>query len=106
MRKRRSDRNHLIYKIENKQTGDFYIGVTVVTGKAYLKSLRSRWKRHIYKAQVIGEQWNFPSAIREFGESAFSLQILEIVRGKSSAFEREANLINEQRPTYNTRMRC
>ena len=106
MAKRRSDRNHLIYKIENLSTGDFYIGVTVVTGRAYLKSLQSRWKRHIYKANVLREEWIFPKAIREYGESQFKPEILEIVRGKSTAFERESQLINEIRPTYNTRIKC
>jgi predicted GIY-YIG superfamily endonuclease len=106
MAKRRSDRNHLIYKIENLSNGDFYIGVTVVSGRAYLKSLRSRWKRHIYKATILREEWSFSKAIREFGESQFKLEIMEIVRGKSTAFERESSIINDLRPTYNTRMRC
>jgi len=106
MAKRRSDRNHLIYKIENLSTGDFYIGVTVVTGRAHLKSLQSRWKRHIYKANVLREEWLFPKAIREYGESQFKPEILEIVRGKSTAFGRESQIINEIRPTYNTRMKC
>jgi hypothetical protein len=55
---------------------------------------------------VLREAWLFPKAIREYGESQFKPEILEIVRGKSIAFERESQLINEIRPTYNTRMKC
>ena len=106
MRKRRSDRNHLIYRIENSNTGDFYIGVTVVMGKAYKKSLVARWKRHIYKAVQLGMEWTFSTAICEHGESAFRLEILEVVRGKADAFQRESELINSLRPVYNTRMKA
>ena len=106
MKRKRSDRNHLIYKIQNQQTGDFYIGVTVSVGRAYKKSLRSRWKRHIYKANILQEEWSFPTAIREFGIKTFALEIIEIVRGKSDAFRRESELINSLRPVYNTRMKC
>jgi hypothetical protein len=43
-------------------------------------------------------------SIREFGEEAFTREILHIIRGKAAAFEFEANLINEVRPTLNTKM--
>ena len=43
-------------------------------------------------------------AIREFGEESFTREILHIIRGKAEAFEFEANLINEIRPTLNTKM--
>jgi hypothetical protein len=87
------------------ETGDFYIGVTVMLGKAWKKTMESRWKKHQYKALVLNEPWQFPAAIRKHGSSAFGLKVLEIVRGKYPAFAREAELINANRPTYNTRIK-
>mgnify|MGYP001055979242 FL=1 len=104
MRKKRKDRNHIIYKLTNEVTNETYIGVTVVTGRAYLKSLRSRWIRHIYKATKCLAEYPISESIRTYGEESFHREIIEIVRGKSNAFEREAELINEYRPSLNTRM--
>ena len=106
VRKRRSDRNHLIYRVENSCTGDFYIGVTVAVGRGHQKSLLTRWKRHVYKAVKLGVDWEFSAAIREHGESAFRIEMLEVVRGKAEAFQRETQLINALRPAYNTRMKA
>jgi len=104
MRKKRSDRNHIIYKLTNTVTNETYVGVTVVTGRAYLKSLRSRWIRHIYKATKCMADYPISESIREYGETSFNREILEIVRGKAKAFQREAELINEYKPVLNTRM--
>ena len=103
-RKKRSDRNHIIYQLTNTVNGEKYIGVTVVTGRAYLKSLRSRWIRHIYKATKAMAQYPISESIREYGEQAFTREILTKVRGKKNAFEMESQLINEIRPKLNTRM--
>jgi hypothetical protein len=43
-------------------------------------------------------------SIREYGETSFEREILQIVRGKSNAFDAESQLINEIRPKLNTRM--
>ena len=103
-RKKRSDRTHLIYQLTNTITGERYIGVTVVSGRAYLKSLRSRWIRHIYKANILQAEYPISTSIREYGEDAFTREILTKVRGKQNAFEAESQLINEIRPKLNTRM--
>ena len=104
MRKKRSDRNQIIYKLTNNVTNESYIGVTVVTGRAYLKSLRSRWIRHIYKANVGMAKYPISVSIRTHGEESFTREILQIVRGKKNAFQAESQLINEIKPTLNTRM--
>ena len=104
MRKKRSDRNHIIYKLTNTVTEETYIGVTVVTGRAYLKSLRSRWIRHIYKANIGMAEYPISVSIRTHGEESFTREILQIVRGKKNAFQTEAQLINEHKPALNTRM--
>ena len=104
MRKKRSDRNHIISQLTNEVTNETYIGVTVVTGRAYLKSLRSRWIRHIYKATKCLAEYPISQSIRQHGEESFKREIIEIVRGKANAFHREAELINEHKPALNTRM--
>ena len=104
MRKKRSDRNHIIYKLTNTVTNETYIGVTVVTGRAYLKSLRSRWIRHIYKAKIGMAEYPISISIRTYGEESFTREIITLVRGKKNAFQTESELINEIKPTLNTRM--
>jgi len=103
-RKKRSDRNHIIYKLTNTVTNETYIGVTVSQRRAYKKSLRSRWIRHIYKAIQCMADYPISESIRAYGEHSFEREILEIVKGKKPAFQREAELINELRPELNTRM--
>lgn len=104
MRKKRSDRNHIIYKLTNTVTNETYIGVTVVSGRAYLKSLRSRWIRHIYKAKIGMTEYPISISIRTHGEESFTREIITLVKGKKSAFQVESELINEIKPALNTRM--
>ena len=103
-RKKRSDRNHLIYLLTNTITGEKYIGVTVVSGRAYLKSLRSRWIRHIYKANIGMAEYPISVSIREHGEESFTREIIQLAKGKKNAFQVESQLINEHKPALNTRM--
>jgi len=101
-RKRRSDRTHLIYQITNQQTGDFYIGITVVTGKAYNRSLNERWKRHVSRATYENKIWAMCEAIRTYGPQSFERKIIEKIRGKAQAHQRETELIKALNPTLNT----
>jgi hypothetical protein len=102
MRKRRSDRNHIIYKIENTCTGEFYIGLTVLRGRAYLGSIKLRLKQHISRAQTQGLTWSLCESIRAYGPQSFTIQYLESVRGKQNAHTRETQLIKELQPSLNT----
>jgi hypothetical protein len=101
-RKRRSDRNHIIYRIDNLQTGEFYIGVTQCIGRAYLASVKKRWKQHISRSKHQNLTWNLYLSIDEYGIDAFRPSILEIVRGKTEAHTRETKLIHELKPTLNS----
>ena len=101
-RKRRSDRTHLIYQLTNTATGEFYIGLTVVTGKAYNRSLTERWKRHVSRAIRENKCWKICESIREHGAEVFQRQILQKVRGKSLAHQVETKLIHSLRPQLNT----
>lgn len=100
-RKRRSDRNHLVYLIRCTNTGEEYIGITVVRGRAFNKSLAIRWRDHLYHAFVEGRNHLLQKAIRKHGEEAFEHEILWIVRGKSAAHEVEREEIGKRKPTLN-----
>lgn len=99
--KRRCDRNHIVYQIFCVPTGERYIGITVVRGRAFQKSLKIRWAGHVYHALV--EQRNYPlqQRIREHGENNFQISTISIVRGKKSAHELERTLIKSTSPELN-----
>ena len=101
-RKRRSDRTHLVYQLTNTITGEIYIGITVVTGKAYNRSLNERWKRHVSRAIHEDKCWSICESIREHGKEVFKKQILEKIRGKAQAHQRETELIKSLLPQLNT----
>lgn len=103
MRKRRNDRNHIIYVVECIPTGQQYIGLTVVKGIAKKRTLQQRWKAHCYKALILEESWALPKAIRKYGPDAFDIQTLDVIRGKANAYAYEAELINSMKPKLNTR---
>lgn len=101
MRKKRCDRNHLIYKITNKFTGEFYIGITQSIGRAYLASIKKRWKQHISRAHNQTLDWSLCNSIREYGPDSFKIELVEIIRGKANAHLREVELIHELKPKLN-----
>ena len=105
MRKKRSDRNHLVYVITCVPTNEQYIGVTVVKPAGKKKSLNQRWQGHLYKALVLRERWELPRAIRKYGQDSFTSSVLEVVRGKKAAFALEAALINALKTKLNTRIK-
>lgn len=103
MRKKRSDRNHLVYEIECMPTGSTYIGITVMKGIAKKRTLMQRWKAHQYKAYTLQEDWALPKAIRKYGVDSFDIRVIDIIRGKAEAHAFEAELINNTKPKLNTR---
>jgi hypothetical protein len=100
-RKLRSDRNHVLYRLTNTKTGDFYIGMTVVRDGNVKKSLSIRWKGHCYKAFVELKPWTMPASIRRHGDKCWLHEAIEVVRGKAAAHQREVALIKALRPTLN-----
>jgi len=99
MRKKRSDRKHIVYSITNAVTGDFYIGITQGSRK---KDLRVRILKHVQRARTENRSWALCKAIREFGAESFLAQELAIVRGKTPAHNLERELIAEYSPVLNT----
>jgi hypothetical protein len=100
MRRRRCDRNHIIYQI-TAPNGHSYVGLTVVEGTA-AKSLRRRWLKHVNRAANETHEWGLCKAIRLWGSSVFELDILEKVRSRAAAYARETELIRELQPSLNT----
>lgn len=102
MRKKRSDRNHVIYMVTCEDTGDTYIGLTVALGQAYLKSVKIRWQKHMSRARCEDKDWNFCNALRVLDACDWRYQVLEVVRGRKNAHQRERELIREINPSLNT----
>lgn len=102
MRKKRCDRNHVIYRVVCQDTGDSYIGLTVAVGRAFLRSVKVRWQKHVSRALKEDKQWNFCSFIRNNVDANYTYEVVEVVRGRKMAHERERELIKQYCPSLNT----
>ena len=102
-RKRRSDRNQVIYLIQNTLTGEEYIGLTALSYKGNVyKTLRRRMQKHLQRALAESKDWGLCESLRTHGPENFVFGKLEIVRGKKEAHVRETSLIKEYSPALNT----
>ena len=102
-RKRRSDRNHIVYYIQDVVTLEYYIGLTAVSFKGNVrKTLNRRMQKHMQRALAENKNWGLSVALRERGAERFVFGKLEVVRGKRPAHARETELINTLKPRLNT----
>ena len=102
-RKRRSDRNQVIYYIQDVVTQEYYIGLTALAFKGNVfRTLRRRMQKHMQRALTENKNWGLSRALREHGAERFVFGVIEIVRGKRPAHARETELINTLRPALNT----
>jgi hypothetical protein len=101
MRKKRNDRNYVLYQVIAEDTGDRYIGLTVATGRAFLRSVKVRVQKHLSRAKCEDKNWTFCQFIRENPETQLSYEVLEVVRGRGNAYQRERELIAELSPELN-----
>jgi hypothetical protein len=102
-RKRRSDRNQVIYFIQDVVTLEYYIGLTALSFKGNVfKTLRRRMQKHMQRALAENKDWGLSVALRTRGAERFVFGKLEVVRGKKEAHARETQLINTLQPQLNT----
>lgn len=102
-RKRRTDRNHVIYYIQDVVTHEEYIGLTALSFKGNVfKTLRRRMQKHMQRALAENKSWGLSRALRERGAERFVFGVVEVVRGKRPAHARETELINTLQPALNT----
>ena len=100
-RKRRQDRNHVVYCITNKVTGEQYIGITGVN-TTVKQSLHIRIRKHIQRAKTENKNWGLYENIRSYGIENFTYGLVEVVRGRKPAHSRERELIRQHNPALNT----
>ena len=102
-RKRRSDRNQVIYYIEDVVTREVYIGLTALSFKGNVfRTLRRRMQKHMQRALAENKDWGLSRALSERGALRFVFGVVEVVRGKKAAHARETELINTMQPALNT----
>ncbi len=102
MRKKRNDRNYVLYQIVWPDSGDSYIGLTVATGRAFLRSVKVRVQKHLSRARTENKDWSIYQFIRENSNLDLDYEVLEVVRGRKPAYQRERELIKEYTPSLNT----
>lgn len=98
MRKKRSDRNYILYSLS--VNGETYIGLTVANGRAYWKALKLRVQKHISRSIRENKDWALYTAINNSDTVEYTL--LEIIRGRKNAYQRERELISIYNPELNT----
>ena len=103
LRKKRNDRNHVIYMISCENTGDFYIGLTVAVGRAFRKSAEVRFMKHRSAAKMDGKAWAFSEFLRANPAAKYDVHVLDVIRGRKAAHELERALIAGFEPTLNTK---
>ena len=81
-----------------------YVGVTYVE-KCAKTSLRRRWQKHVRRALTEERNWKLCKAIRKYGPEKFTVEIVEVVRGKTNAHNVERELIRKINPNLNTDIR-
>ena len=97
MRKKRNDRNYILYQLTvDDQT---YIGLTVAVGRAFLRSVKVRVQKHLSRARVENKEWTVCIALKD--AEVIQYEVLEVVRGRKNAYQRERELIYTMEPTLN-----
>ncbi len=102
MRKRRCDRKHVLYGLTLMDTGAIYVGVTVSDGAALVRAVKVRVQKHFSRALTEDKAWTLCQTIRDNPTGDWRYEVLEVVRGRKAAHQRERSLIAERGATLNT----
>jgi hypothetical protein len=100
-RKRRQDTKHAVYMLVNTNTNEHYVGITVC-GNAVKQALKVRLQKHVRRALTENKTWALCESIREHGVEAFSMLLVDVVRGRKAAHAYEREIINGSMPELNT----
>jgi len=102
-RKRRSDRNHVIYMIKNTITQELYVGITVLSfrGNAQ-RTVDRRVQKHVQRAFAEDKNWALCESFRKYEPENHEYWIHDVVRGKKAAHAQEVALIDSLQPKLNT----
>ena len=100
MRKKRSDRNYVLYQLTAGT--DTYVGLTAAQGQAFLRSVKVRVQKHLSRARKENHAWSLYTYLRANPEVQIQYEVLEVVRGRKPAYQRERELIAKIDPTLNT----
>jgi hypothetical protein len=98
MRKKRSDRRHIVYILTNTVTGQQYVGITAGYTK---KHLLVRVQKHVWRARNEDKGWALCNSIVKYGTVAHTYGIYAVVRGKQAAHDLERELIAKYDPALN-----
>lgn len=98
--KKRSDRNYVLYRLE--MDGESYVGLTVANGRAFLRSVKVRVQKHLSRARREDKPWSLYEYLRSNQDVQVTYEVLEVVRGRKPAYQRERELISDLEPTLNT----
>ena len=100
-RKRRQDTKHAVYMLVNTNTNEHYVGITVC-GNQIKRALKIRFQKHVRRALTENKDWALCNSIREHGAEAFTVLLVDVVRGRKPAHARERELIREYAPALNS----
>jgi len=102
MRKKRTDRNHVIYEIVNTSTGASYLGITAAIGRRFHYSAHLRFLKHQSRARKENKQWALYIDMRENDPNVYELFIVDVVRGKALAHQIEVKLLKKYQYELNS----
>ena len=99
IRKKRTDRNHVVYCITCLETGKQYVGLTVLQGTVN-KALALRLNHHFRRARRTDKSWELCKHLRK--HESIVIDPTPAPRGKKAAHELEVFMIGLLKPVLNT----
>jgi hypothetical protein len=94
-RKKRSDRNHVIYEIFNTFNGKSYLGITACIDRRIKYSVINRFNKHCSRAKMEDKQWALYKDMKKYGKDVYDVYIIEVVRGKATAHQKEVEYLKQ-----------